>query len=183
MSDPLENFIKNHKNEFDVFEPSSDLWKKLDERLDAHQKKSKQRSKMSVIYSFGKVAAILFIVLSFGFIWGYYKQKQATNLERINPEYAAKEVQFSSLIEVKRSELKDLKSIDPNLYRTFTSAHNKLEQEYQSLKKQLITTPNQDKVVKAMIRNLQSQIYLLNQQLDITKEVKQIKSKQHEQSI
>ncbi|MBD3748351.1 MAG: hypothetical protein IE931_02540 [Sphingobacteriales bacterium] len=183
MSEQLENFIKNHKNEFDVFEPSTDLWEKLDKRLEAHQKKSKQRSKMRVIYSFGKVAAILLIVLSFGFIWGYYKQQQATNLASINPEYAAKEVQFSSLIEVKRSELKDLKSIDPNLYKTFKSEQDKLEREYQSLKKQLVTTPNQDKIVKAMIRNLQSQISLLNQQLDITKEVKQIKSKQNGQSI
>lgn len=183
MSEQLENFIKNHKNEFDVFEPSSALWEKLDERLDAHQKKSKKHSNMRLLFNFGKVAAILFIVLGFGFIWGFYKQQQATNLESINPAYAAKQVQFSSLIELKRSELKDLKSIDPNLYKAFIAEQNKLEKEYQSLKKQLTTTPNQDKIVKAMIRNLQLQISLLNQQLDITKEVKQIKSKQNGQSI
>lgn len=183
MSEQIENFIKKHKNEFDVHEPAGDLWSKLDQKLDEHCQKEKKRSKMSLVFMATKIAAVFLLVLSFGFIWGYYKNEKANNLSYINPEYAAKEVRFSSMIEDKRTELKDLKNVDPALYKTFIKEQDKLEKEYASLKKELSTTPNQDKIVKAMIRNLQSQISLLNQQINITNEVKQIKSDQNETLI
>jgi hypothetical protein len=47
----------------------------------------------------------------------------------------------------------------------------------------LVSTPNQDRVVKAMIRNLQLQIDLLNQQINISNEVKQFKKQENEQAI
>ncbi len=180
MSEQLENLIRNNKKALDAFEPSEDLWNKLDERLEEKCKKEKQRLKMRWMYTIGKVAAVFIIVLSIGFFWGYYKKREATNLANINPEYAAKEVRFSSLIEDKRTELKTLKKIDPKLYKTFINEQEKLEIEYNQLKKKLSTTPNQDRIVKAMIRNLQSQISLLNQQINITQEVKEIKSNQNE---
>ena len=180
MSEQLENFIKNNKKNFDVLEPSERVWTKIDERLEEECKKEKQHSKMRWIYKLGKVAAVFIMVLSIGFIWGYYKKQEATNLANINPEYAAKEVQFSSLIEDKRTELKTLKKIDATLYKTFINEQEKLEKEYNQLKKELSTTPNQDRIVKAMIQNLQAQISLLNQQLNITNEVKEIKSNQNE---
>ncbi len=183
MSEQLENFIRNNKKNFDAFDPPTELWNKLDGRLDEYCRKESKHSKMKVIYTFGKVAAVFLMVLSFGFIWGHYKKQEATSLEHISPENATKEIKFTSLIESKRAELKELKNVDPQLYKTFTKEQNKLESEYHSLKKKLLTTPNQDRVVKAMIRNLQSQISLLNQQLTITNEVKQIKSKQNETSI
>lgn len=175
MSEKLENFIRNHKKEFDAFEPSESLWAKLDERLEEHCLKEKKKGKTRWMYTFGKVAAVFIMVLSIGFIWGYYKKQEASNLANINPEYAAKEVRFSSLIEDKRTELKSLKKIDPALYKTFINEQEKLEIEYNELKKELTNTPNQDRIVKAMIRNLQAQISLLNQQLNITNEVKEIK--------
>lgn len=180
MSEQLENFIKNNKSEFDAFEPSEGLWAKLDDRLEEKCKKEKQRNKTRWIYTVGKVAAVFVMVLSIGFIWGYYKKQESTNLANINPAYAAKEVQFSSLIEIKRTELKTLKKIDPTLYKTFINEQGKLDTEYNQLKKKLSTTPNQDRIVKAMIRNLQAQISLLNQQINITNEVKEIKSNQDE---
>jgi hypothetical protein len=183
MSEKLENFIKNNRKGFDAFEPSEGLWAKLDECLEQQCKKEKQRSKMRWIYTVGKVAAVFIMVMSVGFIWGYYKKMEATNLVNINPDYAAKEVLFSSLIENKRTELKTLKKIDLALYKTFMNDQENLEIEYKQLKKKLSTTPNQDRIVKAMIRNLQAQISLLNQQLNITNEVKEIKSNQNEKNI
>ncbi|MBK0384378.1 hypothetical protein I5M32_15530 [Pedobacter sp. SD-b] len=183
MSGKIENFIKNNKKAFDDQEPSAGLWDKIDAQLDAHCKEQNKKIKRLKVYNFSKIAAIFIVVLAFGFLWGKYQWAEAVKLENINPAYAAKEVQFSSLIDHKRAALKDLKKIDPQLYQTFKSEQLKLEKEYKSLQKELSTSPNQDRIVKAMIRNLQSQIDLLNQQLNITKEVKQFKASQNETAI
>nr|MBC7614012.1 hypothetical protein [Pseudopedobacter sp.] len=183
MSEKLENFIRNNRKEFDALEPDESLWTKLDERLEEQCIKQNQRNKIRSMFTIGKVAAVFIMVLSIGFIWGHYKTQQANSLANINPEYAAKEVRFSSLIEDKRTELKTLKKIDPALYKIFMNEQKKLDKEYTELKEKLSTTPNQDRIVKAMIRNMQAQISLLNQQLNITNEVKEIKSNQDEKSI
>lgn len=183
MSEKIENFIKKNKHSFDEHEAPEGLWEKLDVALDEHCRTQVKNNRRIKIYNFSKIAAVFIFVLAFGFLWGNYQKNEANKLSNINPAYAAKEVQFSSMIEGKRMELKDLKKIDPQLYQTFKNEQTKLEDEYKSLQKALITSPNQDRIVKAMIRNLQLQIDLLNQQLNITKEVKQFKATENETAI
>jgi len=183
MSEKLENFIKRNKPAFEDHEVPKGLWDKLDKKLDEHCEAQEKRSRRIKFYNFSRIAAVFIVVLAFGFLWGKYQKEEAINLKNINPAYAAKEVQFSSLIADKRAELKDLKKVDPQLYQTFKEEQTKLDEEYKSLQKELLTSPNQDRIVKAMIRNLQSQIDLLNQQLNITKEVKQFKATENETTI
>lgn len=183
MSEQLENFIQKNKKEFDVFEPSDKVWEQINNNLDTLCKEEKKRLNLRFYYGISKIAAVFLLILGFGFAWGYYKNTEANKLENISPEYAAIQVQFTSLIKEKRSELKDLKKVDPNLYADFKSAQSKLENSYNDLKKELANSPNQDKVIKAMIRNLQLQIALLNQQLSISEDVKQIKLEENEKSI
>lgn len=183
MSEQLENFIKNNKQNFDVYEAPEGLWNKLDGQLNLHQKKQQKRGTLNLFITVFKVAALFAIVLSFGFLWGNYQKQQSVKLENINPAYAKKEVQFSSLIESKQEVLKELSTVDPQLYQNFIAEQEKLEQEYKFLKNELASSPNKDRVVKAMIRNLQLQIDLLNQQINISKEVKQFKKEENEQVI
>jgi hypothetical protein len=183
MSKQLENFIKNNKQKFDAYDAPEGLWDKLDKQLDLHEKKKQKKGTLNLFITALKVAALFAIVLSCGFLWGNYQKEQSVMLENINPAYAKKEVQFSSLIESKQEVLKDLNEIDPKLYQNFKIEQEKLEQEYNFLKKQLANTPNKDRVVKAMIRNLQLQIDLLNQQINISNEVKQFKKQENEQAI
>jgi hypothetical protein len=183
MSEKLENFIKSNKSAFDNKEAPAGLWDKLDKQLDEHCKAQEKKIRRIKFYNFSRIAAVFIVVLAFGFLWGKYQKEEATNLENINPVFAAKEVQFSSLIADKRAELKDLKKVDPQLYQTFKNEQIKLDEEYKSLQKELLNSPNQDRIVKAMIRNLQSQIDLLNKQLNITKEVKQFKATENETAI
>ena len=69
------------------------------------------------------------------------------------------------------------------MYQNFLLEQQKLENEYKFLNKQLASSPNKDRIVKAMIRNLQLQIDLLNQQINISNEVKQFKKQENEQAI
>jgi hypothetical protein len=183
MSEPLENFIKNNKEKFDVYDAPEGLWDKLDGQLNLHQKKEHKSGTLNLFITVFKIAALFIMVLSFGFLWGNYQKQQSLKLENINPVYAKKEIQFSSLIESKQEVLKSLSKVDPSLYQNFVLEQQKLENEYKFLNKQLASSPNKDRIVKAMIRNLQLQIDLLNQQINISNEVKQFKKQENEQAI
>ena len=108
MSEPLENFIKNNKQSFDVYNAPEGLWDKLEEQLNTHQKKQQKSGNLNLFITVFKIAALFIMVLSFGFLWGNYQKQQSLKLENINPAYAKKEIQFSSLIESKQEVLKDL---------------------------------------------------------------------------
>ena len=53
-----------------------------------------------------------------------------------------------------------------------------MDANFQKLKQDLPASPNQEETVKAMIRNLQIQIELLNQQLEIIQQINQLKKEQ-----
>ncbi|TKC00639.1 hypothetical protein [Pedobacter cryophilus] len=180
MSDRLEKFIQDNKKQLDGFEAPELMWDKIDAGLNEYEKKESRKVKMNIFYSFMRVAAVLLLVCTAGYIFVAYQNKEALKLSNISPEYAKKEIRFASLIEMKQEEIKSFGKLEPNLYKAFVDEQNKLEKEYNELEKELPNTPNQDRVVKAMIRNLQAQISLLNQQLNIIEEVKQLKSTKNE---
>ena len=180
MSDRLERFIKENKKQFDEFEAPSLLWDKIDAGLNAQEKKVAEQAKMRTIYKVLKVAAVFVMVISAGYLLVAYQENEATKMSNINPDYAKKEIRFTSLIELKQEEIKDFAKQEPKLYKAFVNEQNKLEIEHKDLKQQLLNTPNQDRVVKAMIRNLQAQISLLNQQINVMEEVKQLKNNGNE---
>ncbi len=50
-----------------------------------------------------------------------------------------------------------------------------MEASYKKLKHDLATSPNQERVLRAMIRNLQIQAEVLDQQLQVIEQFKEIK--------
>ncbi|MDF3077746.1 MAG: hypothetical protein K0S09_1635 [Sphingobacteriaceae bacterium] len=182
MSDRLENFVRGHRRDFDEFEPPMNLWDRIEEQLDQEKTVAPRQPrvvKLSVVLS---IAATLLVVLSAGIVFIKYQKTQAVNISNINPELADQQVHYASMIETKRSELKQIEKQDPQLYNEFASEIKKMEVSYQKLKSDLPTSPNQEETVKAMIRNLQAQIGVLNQQLNIIQQIKQIKTQQQNET-
>lgn len=181
MKDRLEDFIRGNKKEFDQFEPPAAIWDKIEQQLDekptiysAEEKKEKV-VRLSFLL---KVAATIIIVLGVG-LWGYqYQKAEFSDLSNIDPQLAKQQVHYASLIEGKRIELKQIEKEEPQLYSEFSSEIRKMDVSYQKLKSDLPGSPNQEETVKAMIRNLQIQTELLNQQLIIIQQINDIKKEQ-----
>lgn len=169
MSTRLEEFIKSNKASFDQANPPADLWSQIESKLD------KKRPKLVKLSPVITIAAMLLFICSIGIIFWQYQQKQELNLVAINPEMAEQQVQFASLIEIKLKELKQIEKLDPALYREFAIEIQKMDANYQNLKKNLPDSPNPEETVKAMIWNLQIQIRVLNQQLNIIEQINQTK--------
>ena len=182
MKDRLENFIRDNKKEFDQFDAPAALWEKIEQQLDEKRINSSSpgRKEKVVRLSFLlKVAATIIVVLGVG-LWGYqYQKAESADLSNIDPQLAKQQVHYANLIEVKRSELKQIEKEEPQLYSEFSSEIRKMDASYQKLKSDLPGSPNQEETVKAMIRNLQIQTELLNQQLSIIQQINKVKKEQN----
>ena len=178
MKNRLESFIRDNKKEFDQFEVPAALWDKIEKQIDTKQQAKPKKERVVKLSFLLKMAASVIVVLSAG-LWFYqYQAKQATDLSNINPQLAQQQVHYASMIEIKRSELKRIEKEEPQLYKEFSSEIRKMDNSYQKLKNDLPNSPNQEETVKAMIRNLQIQTQVLNQQLEIIQQVNKAKEEQ-----
>ncbi|MFD1258019.1 hypothetical protein ACFQ3S_14520 [Mucilaginibacter terrae] len=181
MSKRLEDFIKANREEFDDIELRANLWESIEEKLPATEADMPQK-RVAKTFSLGfvmRVAAMIIVVMGVSFAVYLRSNKHAgVDLAAINPEYAKQQVQYASLIETKRTELKELTKSDPQLYREFSGEIVKMEASYKKLKRDLATSPNQERVLRAMIRNLQIQTEVLNQQLQVIEQFNEQKNEQ-----
>jgi hypothetical protein len=184
MSKRLEDFISNNKEEFDDLEPRADIWNNISKELDAWDEEQilpKKREPKTFSLGFVlRVAAMIVVVMGIGF--GVYIQSQKSSeevdLAAINPTYAKQQMQYASLIATKRTELKAIAKFDPELYKEFSAEITKMQATYKKLNTDLATSPNQERVLRAMIRNLQIQTEVLNQQLSVIEQFNQSKKDQ-----
>ncbi|MES3017591.1 MAG: hypothetical protein V4721_07430 [Bacteroidota bacterium] len=182
MKDRLENFITENKKEFDQFDAPAGLWDKIEQQLDEKRINSStagsKKEKVVRLSFLLKIAATIIVVLGVG-MWGYqFQKKEFADLSNIDPQLAKQQIHYASLIEAKQVELKQIEKEEPQLYSEFSSEIRKMDVSYQKLKSDLPASPNQEETVKAMIRNLQIQTELLNQQLNIIQQINNVKKEQ-----
>ncbi|MCS3800351.1 hypothetical protein [Niastella sp. OAS944] len=203
MSKGLEQFMRDHREEFDTDVPGEHVWKNLEHQLAAKDNKESKQAGNGKILSVLKVlrwsaAAAILILAGIGIFSllnkrGFNSPDYANNqpeketptvnerlLKEINPNYAQEVVQFTQLIEDKQNELKEIEKENPNLYKMFVADINKLDSSYNALKKELPENPNREQLLEAMIENLRLQTEILNQQLSIINQIKASKSAQHD---
>ncbi len=183
MSKRLEDFIRNNRTEFEQLEPRTEIWANITSQLQAQEKANKQASKRQArTFSLGfvlRVAAIVIMVMGISFTW-YLKYQKANTVDyaAINPEFAKERMQYASIVQSKRNELKTLTKSNPELYQEFSTEIARMDSTYKELNKQLVTSPNQERVLRAMIRNLQIQTEVLNQQLNVIQQFNEFKTQQ-----
>ncbi|SDI61014.1 hypothetical protein [Mucilaginibacter gossypii] len=188
MSKRFEDFMHDNNEEFNEIEPSADLWGKIEAQLnflDQEQEQPKKREAKTFSLGFVlKVAASVIIIMGIGF--GIYIQTQkgtkGVDLAAINPEYAQQQVRYASLVETKLTELKSASKNDPQLYKEFSAEIAKMDSTYKKLNSDLATSPNQERVLRAMIRNLQIQTEVLTQQLNVIEQFNQMKKEQNNET-
>ncbi|KIO77052.1 hypothetical protein TH53_11330 [Pedobacter lusitanus] len=175
MSTKLEDFIRENKRAFDTDRPSSGLWKKIEEELEKKEQQKKKHKRLFNVQLWAGVAASLIVVLGVTFLYVIPGKKNKISVADVSPVYAQKQTKFVSLIEQKQDSLQAFAKTNPELYHKFKADFEVLNKTYEGLTKEMAGSPNQQMVVKAMVRNLEIQIQLLNQQLSIINEVSQYK--------
>jgi hypothetical protein len=176
MNDKLENFIRNNKKQFDEFEVPEGLWDNIEQRLEEKATLQVRHIKGIKTAYILRIAASISIIVMIGIGYWQYQKNSAIDISSINPDLAKQELHYASLIQEKNQELQRIKAHDPALYNEFSSEIKTIDENYKKLKKELVSSPNQEETLKAMIRNLQIQIQVLNQQLQIIEQLKEFKN-------
>jgi hypothetical protein len=199
MKDRLEEFVSENREAFDVFEPRPELWQEICQELPKAKKETTKVIKFNFGDSFSfsgdlvfmRVAATIVLLLGCALTLILTKQNgpSTTNtlaaateapLNRIAPEMVEVEAYYTSQIEARKSQLSeyDLKALGLDKDQEIDQELERLNNSYLQLKKELYTTPNTDKVMDAMIQNLQLRIRVLNRQLEILQKVEQLQQQQ-----
>jgi hypothetical protein len=198
MRSPLEQFIRDNREQFDNDEPRPQVWSELEKQLAPPETKGKV---LAMKFLRLGIAAAILVLAGIGVFYlvigttgksDPVAQNQGTKtnpattedklLEEIHPGYAKEVYHFTQLIELKQTELKQIEKDNPELYKQFLGDIYKLDSSYLLLKNELPVNPNREELLEAMIQNLRLQTELLNQQLFIIKQIKQSKSKTNEKN-
>ncbi len=201
MKDRLEKFVQDHREEFDVFEPRTELWQQICQDLPqkSPEKEAKvikfsfgDRASFSADYFFMRVAAAIVLLLGCGLTIFLMKQQapesaytlassetiatEVPEVGAIAPELPEIEAYYVSQIEEKKSELSeyDLKVLGLDEQQVIDRELARLDSSYTVLKKQLYTSPNTEEIVNAMVQNLGIRVRVLNRQLEVLQRLQKI---------
>lgn len=187
MSTRLEDFVDDNRDEFDSKSPSDKVWNNIEGELAGKHKKA--MIIQMPMFKWAIAAASVFIIGSILYLQLNQKSaggdaivKHDQEINKLVPEYAPQVNEFAKLINLKQEELKLLAKETPQLYKKFTTDITQLDSSYNALKSQLSINPNKEMLIEAMIQNLQLQLNVLNQQLNIIKQIKQSKEYSHEKN-
>jgi hypothetical protein len=179
----LEQFIQNNREAFNNCEAPAGLWDKIDKSLGKEIIQNSEPDEIIIKFKKSSISKLKIwamaasLVLLIGYSLVFYLNNKSDSTEQIvadvAPQYGDKMVQYTSLIESKREEIKQIETHDPVMYKEFATEIEKLNQDYQNLQTELPKTPNQEELVEAMIQNLRVQLDILNRQLIIIQKVKE----------
>jgi hypothetical protein len=190
MEDKLKDFINEHREEFDSFEPRPDLWQDISKELP--QKKTARVISLTYAHMWRYAAAVVLLIAAVFVIRQYIptdtghtinSQTTTATLENIAPQMAEVESYYTSLINEKKAQMGsyDLKSLDvsENLQQDIAV----LDSAYAKLKTELLTTPNKEQIMDAMVQNLQLRMEILNQQLKTLEDIRKIKQQTKHEKV
>lgn len=159
MGDQLEQFILNNKDSFDDQKPSTKVWNQVEKKL------HRPKTDFQLVW---KIAAMIFMVSTI------YLLIDGASVESEGPqltdEFIQAENYYTSLISLKRNEIR--KQLTPEEEEEFLLEVDQLDELYNELKKTYQANAANERVLNAMISNLQLRLEILNKQLEIFENLK-----------
>ncbi len=173
MKDDLEKYVRTHKSEFDSLEPTDQLWQGIANELD--------RSKPTADGTFWwKVAAAFFLLSTIALLvldnYPLTNKQLATEQATVSTELAEVESYYTRLIAERRKALANHPLANEELLEEL----DRLDALYEELRNTLDVNQGDERLIHAMIRNLQLRVEILNKQLKI---LENIKTKETDESI
>lgn len=174
--DNLEQLFENLKDELDVEMPNLGHQQRFLSKLNSENSKATDNSKQSFKLWKSLFAVAATIVLCFSLITILNQQPETKDLASVSPEMSKTQDFFTSTI---KNELNKLdKARTPETTMLIDDALKQLkilETNYESLKKDLIESGDDKRVIYAMISNFQNRIDVLQNVMKSIEDVQQLK--------
>ena len=179
----LDKIIQENRSEFDSFEPNEGHFERFEQRLYELNKKKKT---FTIGYILKAAVITLLVVLSGLYVYDTFSphvMKDGIALREVSPEYNEVEIYYTKLVNQKYSEINQFQFIDSTQKSMLMKELSEMDLIYDNLKKDLITSPNDERVINAMIQHYQLKVEVMNQilnQLQQAKNINQQKSENNE---
>ena len=160
MGDQLEKFIRENREAFDDANPNDRVWNSIDQKL------SKKATMWPIMW---KVAAVLFMVSTI-YLMIDRNESSASDELILSEEFNQAEDYYVTLISQRKQAIKE--QLTPEQEEQFLMEIDQLDSMYLELKKTYQTNASNDRVMDAMISNLQLRLDILNKQLEILQNIK-----------
>lgn len=161
MKDRLEEFIGKHQQEFDIYEPSDELWEKIEKNLDSSKK-------WRIGFYLSRIAGVAAI-----FILSLMVQRYLLNSDNGSyeiPELKEAEMYYNGLINSKLEEVKPLLVNHPQVKLDLETDLSELDSIYNDLRLDLKDNVANQEVIEAMIDNYRIRIQILEEMMQFLKE-------------
>ncbi len=162
MGDQFENFISKNRNDFEDELDGNLVWNQIEKDLD-----KKSPNYFSWVW---KVAAMIFLATTI--ILSIDKFRNSSEENPMYAEFYQAELFYVNLITQKQQEISSFDNTE--LARGFLSELEELDEMYKGLKDTFDEKTSDQKLVNAMIANLQLRIQILNKQLSILQELNEM---------
>lgn len=190
MNDRLEEFIRQHREEFDDQNPPEKVWENISAGMKQEGLQDKhQAMKTSLSQSWiWKAAAVFFFATTSWFVVEKLlpRTEETAKEVAVSQEYMdfqAADQYYTTLISQKKAEIEAFQLANLNLEDEFLQDVNKLDSMYLELKKELKSFQYNEKLMDAVIRNLQLRVEILNKQIDLLRKIQSIKEQEGTVSI
>jgi len=165
MSDRLEDFVRQNREQFDLREPDPSIWLKIN----PDNAREKERKPMRWL----RVAAAVAMIFA-GSTAGIYfltgEKADADQFSELYTEIQETEQYYSQLVSQRYDELRPFLVSDPAAEEMLSMDMEELDEVYSELKEDLKDNASNPEVIEAMILNYRVKLEILEDLLNQLKE-------------
>lgn len=167
----LDKFIEQNREEFDVFEPSPDIWNAIQRKT---ENDSSGESKV-IVFEWRKFASRVAVVLAIFFASYYvhefldddtvilveHEEQQRDSIPEILRDFQETQTYYGFQVSNKMDELEKYAEKYPDLVAELKSEIIELDDEFKSLTGDLSENVNNEEIIQAMIQNYRIKLRIL----------------------
>jgi hypothetical protein len=158
--DSLEELIRRRRDEFDEYDAPPDVWPRVSRRL--------PHTMLTPTAWKGAIAACIVLLAGIGLLYRSSVTRPGTEVTVPEaPEMTQAAQYYKGLIEEKKAALVHYRQQFPQLYGDFHEEDAELDRDYADLEQEHHLAPDNELVQQAIIRNLQTQVGIIDRQLEI----------------
>lgn len=169
MQDRLEEFVKEHRNEFDAIEPREELWQRIATDLEGEDKKVKLLSRG--LWWWKVAVAVLLVAVTYLAVDKFVPNEEEIKSMATLEEFEEFESFYTSIITEKNSKL-SLELEGEEFFNYLEGDIEEIDAIYTELRATFKNDQGGEQVLSTLVHLLRQKLHLINSQLDILEEAK-----------